>query len=622
MSKNKPPVKKSRKEVKPKKVLFPFLVLPLLAVILYANTFNYSYTMDDDVYITQHRSVQKGFAGISEIFSHGSLYGFNQVGGTQPYRPIYLLSFAIEKEIGKNTAASRHVMNMLLYALTSIFLYQLLLLILGADKSALAFLVTALFIVHPIHTEVVASIKSRDEILCFLFAVLSLINLFRFNAQGKLKYMALYGFFFFLCLLSKENGVTIAAIAPLSLFFFTDSKPRKIFFQSLPYFLLLIVFLLIRKSVMTGQSDGSENQVINNILNAAHGFNERYATTFVILGKYLLLLLVPYPLSYDYSFNQIPVTNWSSTEALISLLIYTALAAYAVIRFRKKDALAWCILYYFITLSVVSNFLFLTGSTMAERFLYMPSLGFCFGITLLLAKLLKNESFSSFSKMKPAFYLSMTAIAVVFFALTLNAKGAWENNFTLFQAGVKAAPNSARTHGSLAYECKVRALKEQNPAARQELFQRAIEEFRKAADILPGYEYALYNLGVQYYEMGDENNALKTYLETLKYFPNHINANNNVGVIYFNRKQYDNALIYFQKAAATDPNNTNAIGNIGAIYHNKGDLQKAKEYYERAIALSPNANIYLNLSQIYYKTGDADKGKLYETKGNELRQSQ
>src|ERR1043165_2616865 len=125
MSKKKQQNKKSSKEVKVKSVLFPYFLLPLLAIILYANTFNYSYTMDDDVYITQHRSVQKGFAGIGEIFTHGSLYGFNQVGGTQPYRPVYLATFAIEKGFGKNTAPPRHVMNVLLYALTSIFLYQL-----------------------------------------------------------------------------------------------------------------------------------------------------------------------------------------------------------------------------------------------------------------------------------------------------------------------------------------------------------------------------------------------------------------------------------------------------------------------------------------------------------------
>ena len=259
---------------------------------------------------------------------------------------------------------------------------------------------------------------------------------------------------------------------------------------------------------------------------------------------------------------------------------------------------------------------------MAERFLFMPSLGFCLAVPLLLGKVFKTEMFGSISKMKPAFQFAFVAIAILFFALTVKANTAWENNYALFQAGVKAAPNSARTHGSLAYECKVRALKEQNPAERQQLFQRAIEEFRKAADILPGYEYALYNLGVQYYEMGDEQNALKTYLETLKYFPNHVNANNNVGVIYFNRKNYDEALVYFQKAESAEPRNANAIGNIGAIYHNKGNFPKAKEYYERAITISPSANMYMNLAQVCYKLGDAEKGKFYETKGNELKSSQ
>jgi Flp pilus assembly protein TadD len=493
---------------------------------------------------------------------------------------------------------------------------------LGHNRSGAAFLATVLFIAHPVHTEVVASIKSRDEILCFLFAVLTLSAIFRYNTIGKIKYLLSGVLFFFLCLLSKENGITIAAIAPLTLFFFTDSKPQKIFIQSLALFGILTLYLLIRNGVMAGHSDGSEKQIINNILNGAHSLGERYATNFVILGKYLLLLLIPYPLSYDYSFNQIPITNWSSIDAVISLLLYIGLSVFAIVRLPKKDIISYCILFYFITLSVVSNLFFITGSTMAERFLFMPSLGFCIAVVILLAKFLKNENSVDITKMKLSFLLLVFSIAIIFSVLTVNRNRDWKNNYALFLSGVEAAPNSARTHGSLAYEYKLHALKAQNPTERQEFFKKAIEEFRKAADILPGYEYALYNLGVEYYEMGDEENALKTYLETLKYFPNHNNANNNVGVIYFNRKKFDEALVYFQKAVAADPNNSNAIGNIGAIYQNKGDMIKAKEYYEKALEITPNANVYLNLSKVYYTLGDQEKGKFYEAKGNELRQSQ
>ena len=620
MGKNKKQIKKPVKEGKPKKALFPYFVLPLLAIIIYANTFNHSYTMDDDVYITQHHSVQKGLKGAGEIFSHGSLYGFNQVGGNQPYRPVYLLSFALEKEFGKNSAPARHVMNVLLFALTAFFLYRLFILMLGEQQYVIAFFATVLFIVHPVHTEVVASIKSRDEILCLLFAVLSLSSLLRYNALGKIKHMIFAAFYFFLCTLSIENGLTIDAFAPITHFLYYYSKLQKILVQSLPYFGVLIIYLLIRSHKKSGSSDGSEKQIINNVLNGAHNMGERYATNFVILGKYLQLLFIPYPLSYDYSFNQVPVTDWTSPEALLSFFIYAGLAVYAIVRFGKKDVLSFCIIYYFITLSVVSNLLFMTGSTMAERFLFMPSVAFCLAATLLLAKLLKSTDATSISKMKPAFLVTFVAVAIIFSALTVNGSAAWKNNFELFQSGVKAAPNSARTHGSLAYEYKLHALKEQDPQKKKEYFLEAIQEFRRAADILPGYEYALYNLGVEYYEMGDEENALKTYLETVSYVPNHVNANNNIGVIYFNRKQYDSAQVYFQKVYSVDPRNANAIGNIGAIYHNKGDFQKAKEFYEKALAIAPNANIYLNLATVYANLGDNEKATFYREKGNALKQ--
>jgi Flp pilus assembly protein TadD len=616
MNKKKQQIKKPAKEIKAKKVLFPYFVLPLLAIVLYSNTFHHEYTMDDDMFVAMNKSVQKGLSATPEIFSHNSIYGFNSEEGPQAYRPFTLLSYAFEKSLGFNTPGARHVVNVLLFALTCLLLYHFIYLV--SKNSLFSFFSTLLFLVHPIHTEVVASIKSRDEILSLLFMALTLIFVIKYSLKNKLSDILAGCFSFMLCLLSKESGITTVAVIPLTLYFFSNTNGKRIIVQTLPYLVVASVFLLIRNHVLSNYLDTAQKEIINNSLNGAHSLGERYATNFVMLGKYLLLLFIPYPLSYDYSYNQIPLVNWSSPLALISLTVYFGLAVYAVINFKKKDIIAYGIFFYFITLSVTSNLFFLiSGSTIAERFLFTPSIGFCLVIIFFIMKISKPK-FSEAVRISSPPVIILLVISLIFAILTVNRNPAWKNNYALFTSGVESAPNSTKTHGNLAYQCKVMALKEQNPAQRSEYFNNAVKEFRKACDILPGYEYALYNLGVQYYEMGDEANALKTYQELMKYYPNHINANNNSGVIYFNRKEYDTALVFFQKAASSDPNNSNAIGNIGAIYQNKGDMMHAKEYYERAIAINPNANVYSNLSKVYYTLGDSKKAEFYENKAKEI----
>jgi tetratricopeptide (TPR) repeat protein len=610
---------KQKKKVTPAKpALYPYILLPLLALLIYSNTFKNNYTLDDDIFIVHNAAVQKGLKGASEIFSHGSTYTFNRQGGSQPYRPITMLSFMLEKEMGIIKAPARHVINVLLYMLTSIFLYRLLLLMLGRNKYALAFFSCLLFIVHPLHTEVVASIKSRDEILCFLFAVLSLTHLLLHNESKKIKNVLLGVLFFLLCLLSKENGVTIIAIIPLTVFFFTTSSAKKILIEWLPYLGVIAAYFLLRNITLVGESDGSEKMIINNALNAAHNLSERYGTTFLMLGKYLLLLVFPYPLSYDYSFNQIPIAGFASPLVLFSLILHIALFAFAVKRFKQKDILSYCILFYFITLSVTSNLFFISGSTLAERFLYMPSFGFCIASSILIFRFTKIDSDALISKMKPVSFYIFIPAAIIFSALTINRNGDWKDNFSLYLSGVNAAPNSARAHSSLAYEYKLKALKEPNPVKREDFFLKGISEFKKSTEILPDFEHPLYNLGVLYYEKGDTANSLAQYLQTLKYFPRHVNACNNIGVIYFNRHQPDSALFYFEKALAADSNNIGALGNIGAIYQNKGEFQKAIDYYERTIAIDPFANVYRNLSNSYNQLGDSNKAQFYEEKSRTM----
>lgn len=587
----------------------------LLAFVLYGNTLNHGLVLDDPIFITAHSSVQKGLAGIGEIFSQGSTYAFNQVGGQQPYRPITLLTFAIGKSLFSNAPFVEHLINILLYAFVGIWLFKILRYWLPKYHTYLLLGIVALFMVHPVHTEVVANIKSRDEILCLLFALMSLVYAHRSVVEEQRKAMYLSMLFFALSVFSKENGITMLAVIPLSLYFFSKASLKKVGIQWLPYLGIAAVFLLIRSLVIESSDAPAAGNIINNVLYGTANWSEQAATTVAIMGQYLKLLLLPFPLSWDYSFNQIPVVGWGSLAALGALLLHLGLAGAAIWRFREKDILSFLVLFYFITISVVSNVVFINGATLAERFLFMPSVAFCVALPVVLIRLLKISP-EKFSLKKDRYAVwGMGALLLAGGIYTISRNTVWKDNYTLFEAGVQAAPNSARTHASYAYESRVRGLSSPDPTTKQRLMQQAETEFLRSLEIYPEYEYALYNLGVLYYDLGQTDKAREQYQKTLAVTPDHENALLNLGVIAFQQKDYNNAKAYFEQVIAANAENSGALGNLGAIYHNENNYPQAIQFYERSLAINPrNTEVYNNIIRIYQAQGNSAKVQEYEQK--------
>ena len=155
---------------------------------------------------------------------------------------------------------------------------------------------------------------------------------------------------------------------------------------------MVCFILLIRAEVLSRITFNDKIVVMNNALEAAKSTADMYATNFSMLGKYIYMTLIPYPLSWDYSYNQISIVSWSSFYAIFSLLLYLAMGAYILWKIKKKDVYAFAMLFYLITLFLESNLVVKIGSTFAERFLFMPSLGFCLALPLLLTKILKIDA--------------------------------------------------------------------------------------------------------------------------------------------------------------------------------------------------------------------------------------
>ena len=212
------------------------IVLILLVSTVYLNSTTNGYNYDDTL-VTQNQPLTSNasLSSIRTIFS-GSYYK-DDMGYSFGYRPMVLLSFALEHSLLSENPMVSHIFNFLLYVGVVLLLFKLLHKFLGEDKIAIAFLAALLFAVHPVHTEAVASIKNRDELLAFLFVMLSGIMAFKYLDKKSWYTLLFSGLFFAAGMLSKKSVYPLAFILPIGFIFFKEIGIK-------PLLILLLTFLI------------------------------------------------------------------------------------------------------------------------------------------------------------------------------------------------------------------------------------------------------------------------------------------------------------------------------------------------------------------------------------------
>ncbi|MFN6092527.1 MAG: tetratricopeptide repeat protein, partial [Bacteroidota bacterium] len=340
---------------------------------------------------------------------------------------------------------------------------------------------------------------------------------------------------------------------------------------------------------------------LTNILNATHNIGELTATKVTILFYYMKLLVMPCPLVWDYSFNQIPVANWSNVLPWISGLIYFFLIGFSVYQWKKNPIISFFILFFLISILPTSNLLFTTGCTMGERFLFVPSLAFAVLLTYALAYFLNKSDIKNLSIKFSNVVKIIAGITILFSGMTVARSNDWKNNFTLFESSVKASPNSARTHYSLASEYLSLSNKSSDLNQRRDYLQKAIEHFERSLTILPGNFQTLYNTGLCYSLNGDTSKAIEAYRKAIQMNNIYTNAMNNLAVIYEGQKQYDSAFYYYQMAYKISPNEKSLKQNISNLFYNKGlqaafnnNKNLAIEEYRKSIEYGPENVMAIN----------------------------
>lgn len=662
------------------------LIILLFAIMLYSQSASFDYTYDDMYHISKNGITMEGIKGIPKILGTDYWYGSPDSVRGPEYRPLSLVMFASEWQLWGDNPHLYHALNVVLYAVDCLLVFLLLCKLFNNQNLLFPFICALLFTAHPIHTEVVDSIKSGDELLCFLFVLLSILFLLKSLAVNPAWLWFTFAIvFYFFSILSKETAVAYLLIVPLILYVFTKEGMKKIIWITCLYGVIIILFLVVRHNVLEGIGVDTAKSPLNNSLWATQDFIVQRATAFYVLLRYIFLLLIPHPLTGDYSIATIPLLQITDYRALSGIIVYSALTGYAVITIlnnKKKDAsphsitnsansqllIAFAILFFLITLFPVSNLLYMIRCTMAERFLFMPSLGFCIILTFYLFKFSKtrfsipNPSYpspnSQFSPINFQFLFAILIILGLYSIKTITRSRYWKDNHTLFEHDVLISDRSARSHFNHGFDLLFAVYPaEKNAEQRNTDNDMAIDEFTKAIKYFPDYtkayiymgiacmnkndyrdaqrnleialtkpgdiNYVLFNkLGIVYSLTGQYEKSLSILDTAIKYYPHLAEAYNNKSFTYSRQNNFTEAITCGKKAIEVDSCFAMAYMNVGCYYGYMNDYTHALEYLRKAVSLdSLNPDPLFFLGVTYHKMGELEKGQQLIDKSKKMKQN-
>ena len=476
---------KATVKFKPVSLSFLCLTLALLVLIFYGNSLRAGLLSDSSPIIREDPRLRAlTLSNIQRIFTEDYWW---PTRATDLYRPLTTATYLINYTIlgsGENPAGY-HAINLFLHWINACLL--LIVLRRLAGRSDIAILAACIFAVHPVNTEAVTNVVGRADLLatsCVLFGGWCYLRAMEPGGRKKF-WLTLMGATACVGVLAKENAVMIVAFIGIY-----DVLYRQSFKSPARYVALIpsLALISIIRIWMKGKTLLYEQVFVDNPL-IGSTFVQRWLTATGVIGRYLKLLIFPRTLSADYSFNQIQLfgTGDSASDmlAVISFFVIVLLLAATVWFWRREPIFSWGILFFFVMLLPTSNLLLVIGSIMAERFLYLPSIGFCavaaLGICNLrdfvISRAAPKWRVAAIQWVLPALILCMLGIR------TIVRNADWRDELSLWKSGVAASPDSFRTHmgyGSAIWNHAQRT----SDTPREEALDQAIAENEIAQSIL------------------------------------------------------------------------------------------------------------------------------------------
>lgn len=460
-----------------------------------------------------------GHTGLAEVFRTDYWQHAGSAESADLYRPLTILSFRWNHAVAGPSAAAYHAVNVVLHAAVSALVATLVGALFGGPRLAAAS--GLLFALHPVHTEAVTTVVGRAELQAALFLLAALGLHARGYALGghRRRGLAVALLCFGLALLSKES----AAVGP-GLVLLLDAlawlgrgrgpearELRRALGVTALYTAVVAGYLALRLAVL-GRLAGSPIEDVGLLF--GEPLAARLWTGLQILAIYARLLAFPLTLSADYSLRQVPVLHDPAHPAVLAgLLLALALVAGLVWGLRRRSGpLVFAIGSFAVSYSLVSNLVTPIGVLVAERLLYLPSLGFCVGLAWAWERLDSRRRGPRGAASARPDRLATAALALVLLlygARTVVRNQDWRDALTLFAATVEASPESAAAH----FNYGATLFQERRDAA------GALPHFERALEIRPRFLPAHLNLVTAWLQLGRYEEAREAARRGLALFP-------------------------------------------------------------------------------------------------------
>ncbi|XP_070763923.1 protein O-mannosyl-transferase TMTC3 [Enoplosus armatus] len=543
------------------------------------------------------------------------------------YRPLTVLTFRLNYLFSELSAASYHLLNVVLHGVVCVLFLRVCRLFLDKTSSLVAAL---LFAVHPIHTEAVTGVVGRAELLSSIFLLAAFLAYTKSTGSDHSIVWAPIALTVVLvaaATLCKEQGITVVGICCVHEVFVAQGFTLPLLLDTLrqvlqgkdgfPYAVLQTLLKLIVLVISTLLLVIVRVQVIQSQLPVFTRFDNPAAVsptpTRQLTFNYLLpvnawLLLYPSELCCDWTMGTIPlVESLLDLRNLATLVFYTflGLLAYHSLRYRHSSAKTVIMALSLIVLPFIpaSNLFFPVGFVVAERVLYVPSMGFC----VLVAHGFKIVSHKG--HLKKISWLIIGVLLTTHAVKTFNRNWDWESEYTLFTSALKVNKNNAKLWNNVGH-----ALENQNNYA------KALQYFLQATRVQPDDIGAHMNVGRTYKNLNKSKEAEDAYLVAkslmpqvipgkkyaTRVAPNHLNVYINLAnLIRTNESRLEEADQLYRQAISMRPDFKQAYISRGELLLKMNKPTEARDAYLRALELDrTNADLWYNLAIVNIEMKD------------------
>jgi tetratricopeptide (TPR) repeat protein len=594
---------------------FMFLLIILFCFLQFSNTFNHELNLDDSLVFDQINELDDTFLGIFDVFS-------KRVDQAS-YRPISMLSFAIENFLFNGIKLPvAHFINILLFAINTFLVVIVLRFLLPVNNFFLVSLLFVLiFISHPIHSNVVSSLKNRDVLLSNVFGLLTALSFFKsFHSLTAYKSVlwALFGILMFvMALLSKLDGVNYIILIFLAylLIFKKQTNYLKIFINLfLPSVVLGMVFKyilqFINKTSLVENPEAFLKFTQNPLINEP--FSVKLFTLFSYLFYYLKFMLVPKDYHFYFGFDMIPIGISNSLEYILGIIIF-ALSITLIVIFVKKRMHFELLCFLFFWGSLVYSFGIIStpiAGIIAARFAFTASIGFCMLIAFLLGRFLNH---SVKKKSKAAVVIVTGLILILFSYQTFQRNNDWFNKESLIEADMPKLERSfeANRIASSYYITSAYFEKDQNKI--MQLYENGLKYSLQASKLYKKNIQIEESIGICYFMLGEKDKSLNQFNYVISNFDTTEVSWEMLGDIFVEKNLIDNALICYTELISISPNYLRGYDKLtGTINAYNLNPSPAIEYLKYRLKIdAKNPLPYLALSDIYLTLPDTIKATNY-----------